>query len=68
MGWKVTEEWAPYVNIINHLAGYTETYDTYTLVTLHGLGHSAVYQSLITTNQIVTKFITQEKDIVPRYQ
>ena len=59
MKWKVHEEWAPYVNIIGSLSGYCESYESgaYTLVTMHGLGHSAVYSSLFTISQMVFNFI-----------
>ena len=38
MDWPITKNWT-YFNVDNHLGGYYEERDKFTLMTIHGAGH-----------------------------
>lgn len=56
LGWKKTEQWTPWI-IDDQLIGYKTGYGEYKLVTMNGLGHTAMFIRGKETMDLVFDFI-----------
>lgn len=54
-GWVATKAWTPWTRQ-GQLSGFTVSYDNYTLVTMHGLGHGAIYNLPQVSTEIMLDF------------
>jgi len=55
-GWVPTEAWSPWTRD-GQLKGFTVSYDNYTLLTMHGYGHGAIYEAQEISSEIVLDFV-----------
>lgn len=55
-GWKPTTAWTPWT-INGQLFGFQQSFDNFTLATIHGRGHSAIYEEPAQASQLILNFI-----------
>lgn len=55
-GWVPTQAWTPWTRD-GQLKGFSISYDNYTLLTVHGHGHGAIYDLPEISSEIVLDFV-----------
>ena len=59
LNWPVTSAWQPWTSN-GQISGYTQTYGSFSFVTIHGVGHMAPQWKRYDTQQMILKYIHGE--------